>query len=33
MQLRYLLLHIEDISNQAEDVADSLAIYVIKRSL
>jgi predicted phosphate transport protein (TIGR00153 family) len=33
MQLRDLVLHIEDISNQAEDVADSLAIYVIKRSL
>jgi len=33
MQLRDLALHIEDISNQAEDVADSLAIYVIKRSL
>ena len=33
MQLRDLALHIEDISNQAEDVADSFVIYVIKRSL
>ncbi|NOX32127.1 MAG: DUF47 family protein [Deltaproteobacteria bacterium] len=33
MQLRDLVLHIEDIANQAEDVTDSLAIYVIKRSL
>jgi predicted phosphate transport protein (TIGR00153 family) len=33
MQLRDLIGHIEDISNLAEDMADSLAIYVIKRSL
>jgi len=33
IQLRDLALQIEDIPNQAEDVADSLAIYVIKRSL
>ena len=33
MQLRDLIYHIEDISNLAEDMADSLAIYVIKRSL
>ncbi|SDP33612.1 DUF47 domain-containing protein [Desulforhopalus singaporensis] len=33
MQLRDIIRRIEDISNQAEDVADSLSIYVIKRSL
>lgn len=33
LQLRDIIRHIEEISNQAEDVADSLAIYVIKRSL
>jgi predicted phosphate transport protein (TIGR00153 family) len=33
MQLRDLVSQIEDISNLAEDMADSLAIYVIKRSL
>lgn len=33
MQLRDLICQIEDISDLAEDVADSLAIYVIKRSL
>lgn len=33
MQLRDLVCHIEDISDQAEDMADSLAIFVIKRSL
>lgn len=33
MQIRDLVCHIEDISDQAEDMADSLAIFVIKRSL
>jgi uncharacterized protein len=33
LQLRDLVGHIEDISNLAEDMADSLAIYIIKRSL
>jgi hypothetical protein len=33
IQLRDLICHVEDISNLAEDMADSLAIYVIKRSL
>lgn len=33
IQLRGLICQIEDISDMAEDVADSLAIYVIKRSL
>ncbi|MBE9486073.1 MAG: DUF47 family protein [Chloroflexi bacterium] len=33
MQLRDLVKHIDGIADQAEDMADSLAIYVIKRSL
>ena len=33
LQLRDLICQIEDISDLAEDVADSLAIYVIKRSM
>ncbi len=33
MQLRDLVKHIDGIADQAEDIADSLAIYVIKRSL
>lgn len=33
MQIRDLICQIEEISNQAEDMADSLAIFVIKRSL
>ena len=33
MQLRDLVKHIDKIADQAEDMADSLAIYVIKRSL
>ena len=33
LQLRGLINEIEDISDMAEDVSDSLAIYVIKRSL
>ncbi len=33
MQIRDLVCQIEEISNQAEDMADSLAIFVIKRSL
>ena len=33
MQMRDLVCHIEDISDQAEDMADSLAIFVIKRSV
>lgn len=33
MQLRDLVKHIDSIADQAEDMADSLAIYVIKRSL
>jgi uncharacterized protein Yka (UPF0111/DUF47 family) len=33
MQLRDLVKHVDGIADQAEDMADSLAIYVIKRSL
>ncbi len=33
MQLRDLVKHIDGIADKAEDMADSLAIYVIKRSL
>jgi predicted phosphate transport protein (TIGR00153 family) len=33
MQLRDLVKHIDKIADQAEDMADSLAIYVIKRTL
>ncbi|PLX87186.1 MAG: DUF47 domain-containing protein [Desulfuromonas sp.] len=33
IQLRDLVKHIDGIADQAEDMADSLAIYVIKRSL
>ena len=33
MQLRDLVKHIDRIADQAEDMADSLAIFVIKRSL
>jgi len=33
MQLRDLVKHIDKIADQAEDLADSLAIFVIKRSL
>ena len=33
MQLRDLVKHIDAIADHAEDMADSLAIYVIKRSL
>ena len=33
MQLRDLVRHIDSIADHAEDMADSLAIYVIKRSL
>ena len=33
MQLRDLIKHIDGIADQAEDMADSLAIFVIKRSL
>ena len=33
MQLRDLVKHIDGIADKAEDTADSLAIYVIKRSL
>jgi predicted phosphate transport protein (TIGR00153 family) len=33
MQLRDLVKHIDTIADKAEDMADSLAIYVIKRSL
>jgi hypothetical protein len=31
--LRYFALHIESLADKAEDVADRLAIYTIKRSL
>ena len=33
MQLRDLIKHIDGIADEAEDMADSLAIFVIKRSL
>ena len=33
MQLRDLVRHIDGIADHAEDMADALAIYVIKRSL
>ena len=33
MQLRDLVKHIDEIADEAEDMADSLAIFVIKRSL
>lgn len=33
MQIRDLVRHVDRIADQAEDMADSLAIYVIKRSL
>jgi predicted phosphate transport protein (TIGR00153 family) len=33
MHLRYFALHIDNIADQAEKVADRLAIYTIKRSL
>ncbi len=33
MQLRDLVRHVDKIADRAEDVADKLSIYVIKRSL
>jgi len=33
IHLRYFALHIENLSDEAENVADRLAIYVIKRSI
>jgi predicted phosphate transport protein (TIGR00153 family) len=33
LQLRDFVIHIDQIADQAEDVADKLSIYVIKRSL
>jgi uncharacterized protein len=33
LQLRDFVIHIDQIADQAEDVADQLSIYVIKRSL
>jgi hypothetical protein len=33
LQLRDFVMHIDQIADQAEDVADKLSIYVIKRSL
>jgi uncharacterized protein Yka (UPF0111/DUF47 family) len=33
LQLRDFVMHVDQIADQAEDVADQLSIYVIKRSL
>jgi predicted phosphate transport protein (TIGR00153 family) len=33
LQLRDFVIHVDQIADQAEDVADKLSIYVIKRSL
>ena len=33
MHLRYFALHIENLSDEAEKVADRLSIYTIKRSI
>ena len=33
MHLRYFVQHIDSIADEAEDVADRLSIYTIKRSI
>ncbi len=33
IQLRYFAMNVEKVSDKAEDVADRLAIYAIKRTL
>ena len=33
IHLRYFCLHVENISDRAEDVADRLSIYTIKRTI